>query len=1006
MTDHAHGMRAVRLMILCLPATHASFILGFARRPPLAPLPPSALSHAAISAVQLFGGGDETPAELLNAELWTDKGFEAVQRLPKICRTLQQQSAESEHIGISILDEADGIATKVLEALDASPSELKAAFENFARTQPKVYSSTYSDGGQLTVGASLLNLLRAAKKEQKKMNDDYLSPEHVLICLASDGRIGTQAFDELDVDLVSLRAAIDQVRGGRRITSKAPEGSYQALEKYSRDLTAEAREGKLDPVIGRDDEVRRAMTVLSRRTKNNPILLGEPGVGKTAIAEGLAQRIASGDVPESLKNRRLLALDMGALVAGAKYRGEFEERLKAVLTEVQDAQGEIVLFIDEIHTVVGAGAGEGSMDAGNLLKPALARGQLRCVGATTLDEYRKYIEKDAALERRFQQVMVDQPTVEATTAILRGLKERYELHHGVSIADEALVAAAVLSDRYISERFLPDKAIDLVDEAAAKLKMDATSRPQALDEVTRKLLQVQMEEISLSADAERDSRTRAKLTALQAEKKRLQEKVETLTRRWEEEKAKLGRVSTLKEEIERVAREVEQAENKYELSVAAELKYSVLPELQRQLEDAELEFEVDEVVVDDESDDDSEMPKTALVKTMVREQDIAAIVSQWTGVPVQRLVRSESAKLLELNETLAERVAGQSKAVSVVAEAIQRSRAGLADPTKPIASLMFLGPTGVGKTELAKALACALFDSEDALIRIDMSEYMATESVSRLIGAPPGYIGYDQGGQLSEQVRRKPYSVILFDEVDKAHPEVFNVLLQVLDDGRITDGQGRTVNFKNCIVLLTSNTGAQEVLTGTSQEEIKLRVLDQLRTRFRPEFLNRLDELVIFEPLDKVQLKQIAELQLNALRERLALKDVELRVTDDALGVLAELGYNPEYGARPLKRVVQKELEAPLARLLLSGELDYGDTADVSADVEEGRLVVGVLKGDPVEIAGKRRAGASAAVEEARGEGLMSDGEPEVTVGVRKEDFMRQKKGTSKATKKKMAQGI
>jgi len=896
-------------------------------------------------------GGDESPASLLSQEAWTESGFDAVQRLPATCRRLKQSVAESEHLALSCLADEDGIAAKVLTAAGTSAKALKAELDKFAQRQPTL---SRTDTADVSMGGSMLALLRSAAKAKRKFKDKYLSPEHVLIAMLDDKRSGADALKAVGLTEPKLREAIETVRGGRTITTRTPEALYEALERYSRDLTAEARAGKLDPVIGRDDEVRRAMTVLSRRTKNNPILLGEPGVGKTAIAEGLAQRIASGDVPESLRKRKLLALDMGALVAGAKYRGEFEERLKAVLEEVTKSAGEIVLFIDEIHTVVGAGKGEGSMDAGNLLKPALARGELRCIGATTLDEYRQYIEKDPALERRFQQVLVREPSVEATTAILRGLKERYELHHGVSISDSALVAAATLSERYISERFLPDKAIDLVDEAAAKLKMDATSRPQALDEVNRRLLQVQMEEISLRKDAERDSRASKRLEALEAEEARLIEKQEALMERWEAEKDKMGRVQKIKEELEKTNMEIEKAEQAYELNRAAELKYSVLPQLQKELAEAEANAGGSEAegsaqdavgrasrgVIDDDGDGDD----APLMKTLVEEADIAAIVSQWTGVPLTRLLRSESTKLLELDAALARRVTGQGEAVHVVAEAIQRSRAGLSDPTKPIASFMFLGPTGVGKTELAKALAVNLFDDESSMVRIDMSEYMSAESVSRLVGAPPGYVGYEQGGQLTEQVRRRPYSVILFDEVDKAHPEVFNVLLQLLDDGRVTDGQGKTVNFKNTIIILTSNLGAQEVLAGegdpTRQSEVRLKVLDALRQRYRPEFINRLDEVVIFNPLSREQLGPIAQLQLTALRSRLASRSISLHVTPAALDALVDLGYSPEYGARPLKRVLQKELEAPLARALLSGEVSDGDDVIVKVDLDSTSLVV------------------------------------------------------------------
>jgi len=877
-------------------------------------------------------GGEDTQA-LLNPEAWTESGFAAIQGLPATCKSLNQNIAESEHLALAFLADDRGMFSKVITAAGASALEVKKAFEAYARKQPQVFSTDPSATNNLSMGPSLVAVLQAASAQRKLITDDFLSAEHVLLALLSDKRCGGTILKDAGLATQLVRASLDQVRGNRRVTSRNPEGVYEALDRFSRDLTAEAREGKLDPVIGRDDEVRRAMTVLSRRTKNNPILIGEPGVGKTAIAEGLAQRIASGDVPEALQHSKLLALDMGALIAGAKYRGEFEERLKAVLQEVEDSAGEVVLFIDEIHTVVGAGKSEGAMDAGNLLKPALARGKLRCIGATTLDEYKQNIEKDAALERRFQQIMVLQPTVDAATAILRGLKERYELHHGVSIADSALVAAAMLSDRYITERFLPDKAIDLVDEAAAKLRIDATSRPQALDEVSRRLLQVQMEEISLAADAENDPRAAARLQLLQQEAVRLEQSQAELTAKWEGEKGRLDGIRTLKEEVERVGGEIEAAEQQYDLSRAAELKYSVLPKLKAELEAAE------EAARGVEGGDEE---GERLVRTTVGEEDIASIVSQWTGIPATKMLRSETTKLLDLANVLSERVAGQQVAVEAVADAIQRSRAGLSDPDKPIASLMFLGPTGVGKTELAKALAANLFDSEEAMVRIDMSEYMSRESVARLIGAPPGYVGYEQGGQLTERIRRRPYSVVLLDEMDKAHPEVFNILLQLLDDGRLTDGQGRTVNFKNCVVILTSNLGAQYVVDAMDdadrEDEVRLRVLDALREKYRPEFLNRLDEFVIFKALGRAQLDQIIRLQLAALSQRLAARRITIDVSQLAVDVLGDLGYNPEFGARPLKRVVQQQVESPLARGLLGGEFTDGDTISIEVDSDTAQL--------------------------------------------------------------------
>jgi ATP-dependent Clp protease ATP-binding subunit ClpB len=710
------------------------------------------------------------------------------------------------------------------------------------------------------------------------------------------------------------------------VTDQNPEGKYQSLEKYGRDLTDAARQGKLDPVIGRDDEIRRTVQILSRRTKNNPVLIGEPGVGKTAIAEGLAQRIVKGDVPESLKDRKLIALDLGALIAGAKYRGEFEERLKAVLKEVTDSEGQIILFIDEIHTVVGAGATQGAMDAGNLLKPMLARGELRCIGATTLDEYRKYIEKDAALERRFQQVFVDQPTVADTISILRGLKDRYETHHNVKISDSALVAAATLSTRYISDRFLPDKAIDLVDEAAAKLKMEVTSKPEELDEVDRKILQFEMERLSLQKES--DPASKERLERLDKELADLKEEQSTLNARWQAEKDILEQRKQIRDEIDRVEVEIQQAERDYDLNKAAELKYGKLTELQQKLEVAETNLE------------DLQSSGRSLTREEVTEEDIAEIISKWTGIPVSKLVQSEMQKLLLLEDELHQRVIGQDEAVTAVADSIQRSRAGLADPNRPTASFIFLGPTGVGKTELAKALAAYLFDTEDAMVRIDMSEYMEKHAVSRLIGAPPGYVGYDEGGQLTEAVRRRPFAVILFDEIEKAHPDVFNVMLQILDDGRVTDAQGHTVDFKNAIIIMTSNIGSQYILDISGDDdqydEMKSRVMDALRSNFRPEFLNRVDEMIIFHALRKDQLRDIVKLQIIRLEERLAERKMSVKLSEAALDFLAEVGYDPVYGARPLKRAIQRELETQIAKAILRGEFTEGDT--IFVDVEHERL--------------------------------------------------------------------
>ena len=703
------------------------------------------------------------------------------------------------------------------------------------------------------------------------------------------------------------------------MTDQTPENKYEVLEKYGRDLTQYARDGKLDPVIGRDDEIRRTIQILSRRTKNNPVLIGEPGVGKTAIAEGLAQRIFNGDVPESLKDRTLISLDMGALIAGAKYRGEFEERLKAVLKEVTDSQGQIILFIDEIHTVVGAGAAQGSMDAGNLLKPMLARGELRCIGATTLDEYRKYIEKDAALERRFQQVLVEQPTVEDTVSILRGLRERYEVHHGVTISDSALVAAATLSDRYISDRFLPDKAIDLVDESAAKLKMEITSKPEELDEIDRKILQLEMERLSLKKEDDKASRDR--LNRLERELGDLKEDQSVLNAQWQSEKGGISDLQKIKEEIERVGVEIQKAERDYDLNRAAELKYGTLTELQKKLDAIETRLT------------NTHTSGKTLLREEVTEDDIAEIVSKWTGIPISKLVESEMQKLLLLEDELHQRVIGQNEAVTAVSDSIQRSRAGLADPNKPIASFIFLGPTGVGKTELAKALAAYLFDTEEAMVRIDMSEYMEKHAVSRLIGAPPGYVGFDEGGQLTEAVRRRPYSVILFDEIEKAHPDVFNVLLQVLDDGRITDSQGRTVDCKNTIIIMTSNIGSQYILDvvgdDSRYEEMRSRVMEALRSSFRPEFLNRIDETIIFHALQKSEIREIVRSHTKFLKQRLLGRGLGLHLTEDALDFIAETGYDPVYGARPIKRLIKRELETTIAKKILQGDFKEGDTIQV-----------------------------------------------------------------------------
>ena len=857
-----------------------------------------------------------------NPNQFTEKAWEAIARTPDIAKQAQQQQIESEHLMRSLL-ENEGLAVSIFNKLDMNPQRVRDFTEQFMTKQPKVSGNSTS----VYLGRSLDSLLDRADAARKEFGDEFISIEHLLLGYAKDDRFGKFLFQEFKLDEKRLREAIVQVRGNQKVTDQNPEGKYEALEKYGRDLTEFARQGKLDPVIGRDDEIRRTIQILSRRTKNNPVLIGEPGVGKTAIAEGLAQRIVKGDVPESLRDRKLIALDMGALIAGAKYRGEFEERLKAVLKEVTDSGGHIIMFIDEIHTVVGAGATQGAMDAGNLLKPMLARGELRCIGATTLDEYRKYIEKDAALERRFQQVYIDQPSVEDTISILRGLKDRYETHHNVKISDSSLVAAATLSNRYISDRFLPDKAIDLVDEAAAKLKMESTSKPDELDEIDRKILQLEMERLSLQKESDPGSRER--LERLEKELADLKEEQSGLNAQWQAEKDVLEKRKSLKEEIDQIVNvEIPQAERDYDLNRAAELRYGRLTDLQRQLEETEAKLF------------QTQTSGRSLLREEVTEADIAEIISKWTGIPLSKLVESEMQKLLHLEDELHKRVVGQNEAVTAVADAIQRSRAGLADPNRPIASFIFLGPTGVGKTELAKALAVYLFDTEEAMVRIDMSEYMEKHAVSRLIGAPPGYVGYEEGGQLTEAIRRRPYAVVLFDEIEKAHADVFNVFLQILDDGRVTDAQGRTVDFKNTIIIMTSNIGSQYILDlagdDTRYDEMRSRVTEAMRANFRPEFLNRVDEFIIFHSLQKSELRNIVKLQVQRLEERLSDRKMSLRVSDSALDFLAEVGYDPVYGARPLKRAIQRELETAIAKAILRGEFTDGDS--IFVDVENERL--------------------------------------------------------------------
>lgn len=854
-----------------------------------------------------------------NPNQFTEKAWEALARTPEIVKAGQQQQLESEHLMKALLEQESGLASSLFNKAGVSVAKLRDRTDEFISRQPKITGS----GGNVYLGRSLDTLLDRAETYRKDYGDEFISIEHLILGYVKDDRFGKNLLQEFKLDEAKLKDIITQVRGKNKVTDQNPEGKYEALEKYGRDLTEAARQGKLDPVIGRDDEIRRTIQILSRRTKNNPVLIGEPGVGKTAIAEGLAQRIITGDVPQSLKDRQLISLDMGALIAGAKFRGEFEERLKAVLKEVMDSNGKVILFIDEIHTVVGAGATQGSMDAGNLLKPMLARGELRCIGATTLDEYRKYLEKDAALERRFQQVYVDQPTVEDTVSILRGLKERYEVHHGVKISDSALVAAATLSTRYISDRFLPDKAIDLVDEAAAKLKMEITSKPEELDEIDRRILQLEMERLSLQKESNTASIER--LERLEKDLANLKEQQSALNAQWQSEKGVIGSIQKIKEQIDKVNIEIQQAELKYDLNRAAELKYSKLTELQKQLQEAESQLSA------------TQTTGKTLLREEVTEGDIAEIISKWTGIPISKLVESEMQKLLHLEDELHKRVIGQDEAVTAVADAIQRSRAGLADPNRPVASFIFLGPTGVGKTELAKALAAYLFDTEEAIVRIDMSEYMEKHAVSRLIGAPPGYVGYDEGGQLTEAVRRRPYSVILFDEIEKAHPDVFNIMLQILDDGRVTDAQGHTVDFKNSVIIMTSNVGSQYILdVAGDNEQMRSRVMEAMRGTFRPEFLNRIDEMIIFHGLSKTELRQIVLLQVKRLEKRLADRKMSLKLSESAIDFLAEIGYDPVYGARPLKRGIQRELETQMAKGILRGDFADGDT--IFVDIENERL--------------------------------------------------------------------